>query len=137
MRVEANYESEALDPENPEGPKTVILIPAALYKRYYKYNPVKYENLRAVKYVLENTDRIFWGIREHSDGGWCYVGKPDNWTIKPKCQVPFPDDKVFALYVNPSKCLFEYGAEAADTEDPLSHYEWKERFRGRTWPRTF
>ena len=98
---------------------------------------MKYENLCAVKDVFDHTNRIFWGTREHTDGGWCYVGRPESWTIKPGCIVPFPSDKVFAVYVNERRILFEYGAEPADPDDPLSPIDWKERYRGKIWPSTF
>jgi hypothetical protein len=98
---------------------------------------VQYENLRAVKYVLDNPDRIFWGIREYNEGGWCYVGRPEEWHIKQTVIVPFPKSRVFAVYINPLKRVFEFGAEPADAEDSLSPAGWKDRYRGLIWKSTF
>ena len=136
MRAPSNYECETLDPENPEGDKIKVIIPGDLYLRYYKYQRVRYENLRAVKHVLSSPQRIFWGVREYNEGGWCYVGRPERWHIRPEVVAPFPHDKVFAVYINPLKRMYEFGAECADPEEPGSPIGWKDRYRGLKWKST-
>ncbi len=137
MRTLSNHVCYTLDPDNPTGPKIGVEIPADLYLRYYKYSPIQYENLRAVKYVLDHPQRIFWGIREFNEGGWCYVGIPEEWHVRQDVIAPFPKNKVFAVYINPLRRLFEYGAEPADPEDPMSPIGWKDRYRGLKWKNTF
>ena len=85
-----NYEQETIDPNNPTGPKIKVIIPHSIYERAYKFNSVKYENIRAVKEVLENPKRIFWGIREHNVGGWCYVGRPSTIYVTDAKVIDFP-----------------------------------------------
>ncbi len=138
MTGPTNYKCHTVDPDNPTGPRITVEIPADLYTRFYKYNPVRYENLRAVKHVLDNPKRIFWGVRKYNQGGWCYVGKPDEWYIKPGVAVPFPENKVFTVYVNPLRRVYEYGAEPAASDDPSCPIDWKstDRYRGLKWKST-
>jgi len=57
----ANHTLKAINPECPDGPKTDIIIPGDLAAWYYTYEHVRFENLRAAKYVLENTTlNSFW-----------------------------------------------------------------------------
>jgi len=131
-----NYEQETLDPNNPMGPKIKVVIPHYIYSRAYKYDPVQYENLRAVKEVLENPKRIFWGIREHNEGGWCYVGKPSKLYVKQDDVIDFPKGKVFAVYMNPRLMVFDWCLEYADSEDEMSPEGWQERYRSLKWKST-
>ena len=84
-----NYAQETRNPEDPEGPRIQVTIPHEVYLRAYKYRPVDYQNLRLVKEVLEDPKRIFWGIREHNEGGWCYTGVPSTLFIKENVEVEF------------------------------------------------
>lgn len=86
---------------------------------------------------MDHPQRIFWGIREFNEGGWCYVGIPEEWHVRQDVIAPFPKNKVFAVYINPLRRLFEYGAEPADPEDPMSPIGWKDRYRGLKWKNTF
>lgn len=131
-----NYEQETIDPGNPSGPKIKVIIPHYIYERAYKYNPVKYENLRAVKEVLENPQRIFWGIREHAEGGWCYVGKPRQLYVKENTIIDFPEDKVFAVYINPRFVVFDWCLEYIDKSNEMSPEGWQERYRSLVWKST-
>ena len=92
-----NYECDAIDPNNPSGPRVKIVIPHRLFDRYYKYNSVKYENIRCVDWVLKHTERIFVGLRLFSEGGWCYTGKPEQWYERENVVVPFPNHLIFAV----------------------------------------
>ena len=131
-----NYEQETLDPDNPTGPKVKVIITHSIYDRVHKYNPVQYENLRAAKEVLENPKRIFWGIREHNEGGWCYVGKPTELYIKQNTVIDFPSDKVFAVYINQRLVVFDWCVEYADDKDGMSPKGWEERYRSLKWKST-
>jgi len=131
-----NYEQETLDPNNPTGPKIKAIIPHYIYNRAYKYNSVKYENIRAVKEVLENPKRIFWGIREHSEGGWCYVGIPTKLYIKENVVIDFPNNKIFAVYINDRFMVFDWILEYIDSKDNLNPKDWEKRYRSLVWKST-
>ena len=126
-----------IDPENPAGFKVDVTIPGDLLERWFKYNLVQYENLRCVKRVLDDPKRIFKGIvRPVSKDGWCYVGKPERWHIKENVDAPFPNDKVFAVFLNDRFHLYNFRAEEIDLEDALSPRDWKNRFGGLIWKST-
>ncbi len=129
----ADYPCKTIDPSNPTGPKVDAIFPGDYTLRLFKYSPVDYENLRAAKYVLENTERVFFGVREFNEGGWCYTGRPVQWYIRERIVVPFPKDKVFAVYLNPNMRVYECRAEYAAPDDPLCPVNWQTRYRGLTW----
>lgn len=131
-----NYPCRTLNPEDPSGPKIDAVFPHALYSKLYKYSPVRYENLRAAKYVLENPERIFSGIREYETGGWCYTGRPEVWYVKPDVEAPFPEDKVFAVYMRTNMLIFECRAVCADDIDPMCPVGWEDRYGGLIWKNT-
>ena len=132
----ANFACKTINPNNPLGPKIDAIIPANLYLRYYKYYPIRYQNLRAAKYVLENPQRIFWGVRQFNEGGWCYTGRPIEWYIKENVVVAFPDDKIFAVYLNPNMRVYECRAEYAASNNPMCPDNWENRYRGLIWKST-
>ena len=130
-----DYVCKAIDPTDPEGPRIDVIFPGAYTLGLFKHCPVDYENLRAAKYVLENAERIFFGVREFNEGGWCYTGHPITWYIRERIEVPFPKDKLFAVYVNPRMRVFECRAEFVAADDPLCPVNWRTRYRGLTWPK--
>lgn len=132
-----DFACKTIDPNNPTGPKVDAIFPGGYTLNLFKYWPVDYENLRAAKYVLENTERIFFGVREFNEGGWCYTGRPDEWYIREGSIVPFPKDKVFAVYLNPNMRVYECRAEFIADDDPLCPVNWQTRYRGLTWKSTF
>ena len=123
------HNQKTIDPKNPTGPRIEIEIPYCIYERAYKYNSVKYENLRAAKEVLENPLRIFWGIRQHSEGGWCYIGRPTKLYLSETEVIDFPKDKLFAVYINDRYELFDWIVEYADEKDSLNPKGWESRYR--------
>ncbi len=129
-----NFKQATVDPNNPTGPKIEVIIPHDIIERAYKYNSVKYENLRAAKEVLENPLRIFWGIREHSEGGWCYVGRPTKLYVTETTVIDFPNDKVFAVYITDRYEVFDWNVEYADNKDAMSPMGWESRYRSLKWP---
>jgi len=60
--IPQNYLIDIINPENAKGPKIKAVIPHRVYQHFYKKYPVKYQNLVAAKYVLENPQRIFSGV---------------------------------------------------------------------------
>ena len=134
--MSADFPCKTIDPNNPTGPKVDAIFPGGLTSRYYKNSPVRFENLRAAKYVLENTERIFYGVREFNKGGWCYTGRPAEWYIRERVVVPFPKELVFAVYLNPRMQVYGCRAEYAADDDPLSPINWQQRYRGLTWKNT-
>src|SRR6185436_15832843 len=101
--------------------------------RAYKTNEVKYQNLRAAKFVLQKALLIFEGVREHQEGGWCYVARPTEYFLRPSIVVPFPPGMVFAAYLNPVRRLYDWRLEPA--ESPGSPYPsgHKSRYTREAW----
>ncbi len=133
----ADYKWHGINPENPEGPQVEIVFPAGYTLALYKHAPVDYENLRAAKYVLDHTERIFYGVRtSFYPGGWCYTGRPMEWYIKERIEAPFPSNRIFAVYINPQMKVYECRAEFQADDDPLAPIDWQTRFGGLTWKRT-
>jgi hypothetical protein len=124
---------KTIDPNSPTGPKIEVFLPHDIYLRAYKYDSVKYENLRAVDEVLKNPKRIFWGIREHSEGGWCYIGKPTKLYIRENEAIDFPQNMVFAVYVTDRYEVFDWIVEYADDKDNLNPKGWEDRYRSLKW----
>lgn len=130
-----DFEIRIIDPENP-AKTTCAIIPHDVYLNAYKFVPVVYENLRAAKFVLENPHRIFSGIRRFNDGGWCFTGRPEVWHVKESVTARFPDHLIFAVYLNPGRCVYEWRAEKADPDDHSSPEGWKDRYNALIWKRT-
>ncbi len=128
-----DYEQEVINPAKPDGPRIQAVFPAKLTLYLYKYAPVGYENLRVAKYVLQNTKRIFYGLREFNEGGWCYTGKPLEWCIREGEYAPFPDHLVFAVYMNSRMHVYECRAERVAADDQFSPCDWQSRYRGLVW----
>mgnify|MGYP000098689916 CR=1 FL=1 len=132
----ADYACKAIDPSAPDGPKIDVIFPGELTLRYFKYSPVRYMHLITAKYVLEHTERIFFGVREFNDGGWCYTARPDEWHIRENVVAPFPKEMVFAVYLNPNLRVYEFRAERAAKDDAACPEDWQNRYRGMTWKST-
>lgn len=132
----ADWACETVDPRDPTGPKVIAVIPGDYALRLFKYSPVDYENLRAAKYVLEHAQRIFVGVREFDEGGWCYTGCPAEWYVAEKVVAAFPDTLVFAVYLNPNMRVYECRAEYAAADDTRSPRGWQTRYGGLTWKST-
>jgi hypothetical protein len=128
-----NFLIDIINPDNPSGAKETAIIPHWLILNYFKYAPVRYENLRAAKHVLENTKRIFAGVRRFNDGGWCFTGRPDMWYVKENVRVTFPKELVFAVYLNPRLYVYEARAEQVATDDEFSPCEWRDRYSALIW----
>jgi len=135
--VTADFACKTIDPDNPDGPRIDAIFPGDLTLRYYKFSPVRYRNLIAAKFVLENPRRIFCGVREFNPAGWCYVSRPVTWYTHEEVTAPFPEDLVFAVYPNPNMRAYECRAEHTAQDDPLAPVDWQNRYRGLTWKSTF
>ena len=122
-----------MNPVDPTGPKILATIPHSLILHIYKYHPTQYENFRAAKFVLENPRRIFNGVRSMNRGGWCFTGRPETWNITEKETSTFPDDLVFAVYLNDRYFVYEFRAEVSDRQDVDCPNGWKDRYAGKTW----
>jgi|SRR6185437_5850122 len=132
----ADYSCRTINPTDPNGEKIDAIFPGDLTLRWYKYTPVRYENLRAAKWVLEHPERIFYGVREYNEGGWCYTARPSSWYVREREEGPFPQNLVFAVYLNPNMRVYECRAEMASGDDPFSPTDWQNRYRGLTWKST-
>ena len=129
----ADYVCKTRNPLDPEGELVDAIFPADLTLKWYKKAPVRYWNLIAAKFVLDNVQRIFRGIREFNAGGWCYTARPDDWYIRVDVVAPFPKDKVFAVYVNPRMRVFECRAEYIADDDDMCPKGWRDRYGGLIW----
>jgi len=125
-----------INPLDPDGAKAEVIFEGNLALYWYKHLPVQYQNLQVVKEVLDNPKRIFSKIRPITRGGWCYVGRPKIWYVAENCTASFPEDRVFAVFLNDRKVVYTFRAEFADGEDPLSPKDWKNRFGGLVWKST-
>lgn len=128
-----NFSCKARDPRNPESGWIEAIIPRDLAERAYKVNLVQYYNLVTAKFVLENVERIFRGVREYNDGGWCYTARPASWYIKEAVTAPFQDHLIYAVYLNPNLRVYEWRAEFADKDDPACPRDWRDRYGGLVW----
>lgn len=132
-----DFEFEVRDPRAPTKDTVKVVIPGDLIEYCYRHAPTQYENFRAAKFVLENPQRIFAGVRMVNEGGWCYVGRPSEWYVRENVVAPFPDGHVFAAYINPRFCLYEFRAEKAAEDDFNSPMDWAERYGALVWKSTF
>lgn len=128
------YTCRTLDPLDPySGEKVEVRIPTDYVERLNKYRPVDWYNLGKVAEVLGNPKRIFYGLRQLTEGGWCYVGKPTQWVIREGVDVPFPENLVFVVYLSDDLHVYNHRAEPADQGDLLSPKNWEERYQKLVW----
>lgn len=132
----ADYSCKTINPTDPKGEKIDAIFRGELTLKWYKYAPVRYENLRAAKWVLDHPQRIFFGVREYNEGGWCYTARPPTWYIRQHEEVAFPDNLVFAVYLNPNLRVYECRAEPVADDDPYAPTDWQNRYRGLKWKST-
>jgi len=131
--LSADFVHKTRDPEDPAESMIEVVFPADYTLKLYKFSPVRYQNLIAAKEVLDNVQRIFWGVREFQDGGFCYVGRPTNWYMREEVLTAFPSDLVYAVYINPRHHIYETRAEKIASNDTLSPVDWQNRFGGLKW----
>lgn len=123
---------------NPQGHggSVEVRIPGPLVERYFKSLPIRFEQARCAKVVLDGFKRSFARPREFNEGGWCLTARPLEWTIKERVIVPFPRDLVYAVYMNPRFIVYEWRAEKADHEDDLCPVNWRTRYGALIWKDT-
>lgn len=132
----ADFACKTRNPLDPEGDPVDAIFPADLTLRWYKFSPVRYWNLIPAKFVLENVRRIFRGIREFREGGWCYTGRPATWFVREDVRVSFSEQQVFAVYLNPRMRVYECRAEYVAEDDRLCPADWRDRYGGLIWKST-
>lgn len=133
-----DFEILTVNPKDPYGPKIPAIVPLGLIKRYHKYRSVDFENLRAAKHVLENPQRIFSVLREFGDEErWCYTGRPERWYAAENVTAPFPDNLVFAVYLDSRIRIYQSRAERVAEDDRMSPVSWQSRYGGLVWKSTF
>ena len=131
--VGKDYALQVIDPRDPKGPKVEAIIPYKVALYYYKFAPIRYENLQITKWVLEHPERIFSGTRENNDGGWCFTSRPQEWYVKETSKAPFPKEYVFAVYLNSRFYFYEARAEHAADDDPACPKDWQNRYKALIW----
>ena len=127
---QVGFQVKAMNPLDPGGEPASVTIPCDLVKQWYKQNYVDWQNLVAAVKVLQDPLAIFGGVRAYREGGYCYVGRPDEWCIKRDCLAPFPEHLVFAVYVNLNLWLFDIQAERLERDSAFLPRGWQERYRG-------
>lgn len=132
-----DFEIAIRNPEDPEGTKVQATLPAYLATKAYKDDPIQFANLVAAKHVVENPVRIFYGVRQYNQGGWCYTGRPAQWDIREGVTVPFPPNLIYAVYLNPRLTIYAWTAHKVAGDDALSPEDWQNRYEGLTWKATF
>lgn len=120
------------DPRDPS--KYVnVTIPDFLIARCYTHASVEYENFRCAKVVLDNPLNIYSGVRHLNYGYWCYTDRPETWYIRENVCAPFPENLVYAIYLNDRFDLYSFRSEPADKNDNRHIDGWKDRFGGLKW----
>lgn len=120
----------------PTGQKIEIRIEYGFWDYLLKYQPVKFVNIETAFKVLNNPNRIFSGIKRPISTNadtLCFAGIPDTWYLREDLEVSFPDNLVYAVYLNSRKSIYDFRAEEADFEDRLIPKNWKLRYGGLLW----
>ena len=128
---------KSLDVFNPHDPgkgSFVARIPCDLALRWYKYDYVTYQNLVPARDVLLAPRAVFTGVRDYEEGGYCFLGLPEQWYIRQDCLVPFPPMKILAVYLNPNRWLYDVQAEKTESIGGVLPVRWKERYEALLWP---
>lgn len=125
---------DAADPHNPD--KIIeALIPIETLQYYYRMRHPRWKNVERAKQVLESPSRIYHHVREISEGGWCYTGRPHSYWLKWDVEVPLPRHLLFAVYMNPGYHVYEWRLEKVDPDDPQAPLGWRERYGEESWRR--
>ena len=129
------YTIEALNPEDPCGPRGCIFFPKSLELRLYKFRRADFENLKNVAVVTRQTKAVFKGVREEIERnwGWCYVGKPLFYYREDGTKVREGKNMVYTVYVNPRLEIYECGWEPSDPEDAFCPEDFHNRYGSRIW----
>ncbi|MCX5674736.1 MAG: hypothetical protein NTX87_06985 [Planctomycetota bacterium] len=128
---------DALNPHEQTGATWSVLLPIGLVRHWLKESEVDYQNLKhLVPEILRKPVAVFGGVRVYEQGGYCYLGKPADWYIRPNCLVPFPKERIFAVYVNPMCRLYEIQAEKVEPPSLYRPKGWKDRYEALLWSTT-
>lgn len=127
---------QVVDPDRPPTAYVPAIIPGDIYLHYYKTNEAKYRNLVPAVFVLERPLLIFEGVREYQEGGWCYVGRPEFFFLRPTVQVSLPAGRVFAAYLNPLRRLYEWRLETAEADSSPYPKGHESRYKRLAWKST-
>jgi hypothetical protein len=128
------FSHETIDPLDPySGNKTKVKFHRGFLECLGKNNAAGHKNLITAIKVLDAPNRIFYGTRELNDGGWCYIGKPDDWYLRVEVITPFPPNMVFAIYMTDDLSVYNLRAEFIDPIDVLSPLNWGERYERLIW----
>lgn len=125
-----------IDPLDPySGNKAKVKFHREFLEHLSKYKPIDFYNLKTAINVLDAPNRIFYGLRKLNEGGWCYVGRPEQWWIRENVITPFPPNMVFAIYLADDLTVYSLRAEYIDPIDVLSPLNWDERYERLVWKR--
>jgi hypothetical protein len=138
--VGRDFHCETRNPKDPTGSKITVVLPGKLIERYHKKTYVAFQNFEAAKEVLDNPQRIFTVIREFGEEQrWCYSGHPERWYVAENVAAPFPEDLVFAVYLYAGASaiiIYNWRAEHAAQDDPMSPVDWQNRYGELLWRST-
>ena len=132
--MEPWYSHPTIDPLDPcSGNTTKVKFHRGFLDHLSKDKPVDFFNLKTATRVLDAPNRISYGLRQLNEGGWCYVGKPNEWWLREAVIVPFPPNMVFAIYLSDDLIVYNFRAEYTDPIDELSPLNWAERYERLIW----
>jgi hypothetical protein len=81
-----------------------------------------------VRSALLNPKKLFEGVRDYEQGGFAYVCKPAYaMTEKENKVLPWPG-KVFAVFVNPAGCIYNWLWLKESSDKPGYPVDWMNRF---------
>lgn len=132
------------EPEDSTGiARTHAWLPVDDMAWIYKTSPWKAQNLRSADAVLKNPDRVFKHIRaDDEESGWCYSKRLPMIHDSDGNRVPARPGTVFSVYMNTDCSVYEWGADEADPDDPMSPRGARQgmgtergRFGGLAWER--
>lgn len=118
----------------PGNVKIKLWLKATTVEEAHKYQSVRYYNMLSIPEVLEKPTAIFKGLgRENFKEGLCYCGKPNHRYWDHTTTVPFPDDKIFLVFANSKKIIFDWRTEKEDHNNPGFPNGYATRFDDLIW----
>ena len=112
-----------------DGTPIQVRCDEALLEYWAKNAPKRLWNVRTAIQVLTRPNVIYDGLdRDEVMDGWCIVGKPAKWYTDENEMIDFPQDKVYAVFLNDRFAMYTHRPEDEDPIDFLHIIDWQNRF---------
>jgi hypothetical protein len=124
-----------LDGKNPDGDGDVTFrIAKKQVDHFREHGPAHmYHALKSVQEVLKAPSVIFEGLkRPDKENGLCYCGTPRRY-LNEDIEAPPPPGKVFTVYIDKNRVIFEWRWDKADEFQPNFPKDPKHRFDKLKW----